>query len=174
VLYVTKLALNKSTTQVKTAAYKTMIRPLVEYSSSVWDPYKSGQINNVEKIQRKAARFCLGRYQQTASVTAMMEELNWKSLAERRRAARLAVFSRVFNHDECLSDLSTQITRAPLEGLRHCHPFRIQSINCRKDFGQYSFLPRSIRDWNALPQNFFSDNVFASTAAFRSAVLNWA
>jgi hypothetical protein len=172
VLYTTKLALNKSTTQVKTAAYKTMIRPLVEYSSSVWDPYTSGQINCVEKIQRKAARFCLNRYHQTDSVTKMIEKLNWKSLAQRRRAARLAVFSRVFNQEDCLSDLSSLITRAPLQNLRHVHPYRLKSMTCHKNVGQNSFVPRSIREWNSLPRDFFAGPVLASPAAFRSAILN--
>jgi hypothetical protein len=39
ILYVTKVALGRSTTDVKVAAYKTIVRPTVEYSSSVWDPY---------------------------------------------------------------------------------------------------------------------------------------
>src|SRR5882757_10579548 len=97
VLYVTKLALGRSSRPVKEAAYKSIVRPLVEYSSSVWDPYQIGQISAVEKIQRKAARFCLNQYQQRSSVSNMIEELNWDSLAMRRKASRLSTFQRVYN-----------------------------------------------------------------------------
>src|SRR5579859_1880092 len=61
-LYLTRLALRRSSTDVKTSAYKSIVRPLLEYSSSVWDPYQTGLIHSIEMIQRKAARFCLNRY----------------------------------------------------------------------------------------------------------------
>jgi Reverse transcriptase (RNA-dependent DNA polymerase) len=172
VLYVTKLALGRSSTAVKVAAYKTIVRPLVEYSSSVWDPHQSGQINSVEMIQRKGARFCLNRYNQTDSVTAMIEELSWNSLAMRRQAARLSVFNKVYNNEDCLQDLSSQIIKAPCERLRHAHAFRVQSLTCHKNVGHYSFLPRSIREWNSLPQNFLNQQVLNNAAAFRSVMLN--
>jgi hypothetical protein len=139
-LYVTKLALSKSSTAVKAAAYKTLVRPIVEYSASVWDPFRVGQINAVEAIQRKAARFCLKRYSRQESVSTMIQELQWPSLASRREASRLAVFSRVFNHQEGLSDLSAQIIRAPQAHLRYSHPFRVQNFHTRKDVGFYSCI----------------------------------
>jgi Reverse transcriptase (RNA-dependent DNA polymerase)/Endonuclease-reverse transcriptase len=170
VLYVTKLAMARSTPAVKVAAYKTIVRPLLEYASSVWDPYQSGHINSVEMVQRKAARFCLNRYQQIDSVTSMIGELNWESLAMRRRAARLGNFSRVYRKDDCLPDLSFHINKAPCERLRHAHTSRVQSITCNKNVGHYSFLPRSIREWNSLPQNCIS--LHENAAQFRSAILS--
>src|SRR5271170_6825420 len=90
---------------VKEPAYKAVIRPLLEYSSSVWDPYQTGQINAVEMVQRKAARFCLNRYQKTDSVSSMIAKLNWNSFSARRRASRLSVFCKAYKGDECLQDI---------------------------------------------------------------------
>src|SRR5438874_4576399 len=149
-----------------------MVRPVVEYSSSVWDPYQAGAINSIEMIQRKAARFCQNRYKKTDSVTSMIQELNWNSLRSRREASRLSVFSRVYNNEECLSDLSSFIKRAPQLNLRHSHAFRLQSITCHKNVGHFSFLPRSIREWNALPQNILNDELIASPANLRTRLLN--
>jgi len=157
VLYITRQALSKCSTTVKTTAYNSIIRPLLEYSSSVWDPYQTGQINAIEMVQRKAARFCLNRYKKVDSVSTMLQELNWKPLTLRRKATRLSIFSKVYNNMDSLQDLSSYIQKAPCEKLRNAHPFRVQSINCHKNIGHYSFLPRTIREWNALPSNILSE-----------------
>ena len=39
--------------------YKTLVRPLVEYSSSVWSPNTDKYIGKIEMVQRKAARWKL-------------------------------------------------------------------------------------------------------------------
>ena len=101
----------------------------------------------------------------------MLEELQWDSLAMRRKASRLAIFSRVYNQESCLEDLSTLVKRAPHEHLRHTHNFRVNSITSHKNVGHYSFVPRTIRDWNMLPKEIMSGEVFDSPAVFRSAVL---
>jgi ribonuclease P/MRP protein subunit RPP40 len=172
ILYVTKLALSRSSRAVKEAAYKSIVRPCLEYSSSVWDPFHQGQINSVEMVQRKAARFCLNRYKKIDSVSDMLKELNWDPLSTRRKASRLAVFSRVYKNEECLQDLNFYIKRAPCERLRHVHPHRVQYINCHKEIGHYSFLPRSIREWNVLPKQLLTQDSIESSSNFRSLLLH--
>jgi hypothetical protein len=49
--------LNKCSKEVKEKAYTTLIRPNLEYGSSVWDPFRQYQIDAVEMVQRRAARF---------------------------------------------------------------------------------------------------------------------
>ena len=41
---------------VKEAAYKGMECPILEYGSSVWDPYTTGLQEELEKVQNQAAR----------------------------------------------------------------------------------------------------------------------
>ena len=170
-LYVTKLALARAPRVVKEIAYKTVVRPTLEYSCSVWDPHTSGQINAIEMVQRKAARFCLNRYQKTDSVSSMLEELQWDSLTTRRGASRLTVFHRAYNNEGCLYDLSSKITPAPDYRLRNSNPFRVNSITCKKNIGHYSFLPRSIREWNALPSTILNNSSVHNTELFRSLLL---
>ena len=61
-------------------AYKTLVRPLVEYSSSVWSPYTKSNIARLEMVQRRAARWTLSEYSPYASVTQMLQSLGWRSL----------------------------------------------------------------------------------------------
>ena len=172
VLYVTKLAFSQTTTLAKEAAYKAVIRPLLEYASSVWDPYQTGQINSVEMVQRREESFCLNKYQKTDSVSSMITKLNWNSLSARRRASRLSVFCKAYKGDECLQDISSKLLKAPCEKLRHAQPFRVQYLNCHKNIGHYSFIPRTIRDWNCLPQNLINQELIDNPPSFRATILN--
>ena len=44
----------------KEQAYKTFVRAALEYASSVWDPHTARNINAIEMVQRRAARFTTG------------------------------------------------------------------------------------------------------------------
>ena len=65
----------------------SLVRPILEYSSIVWDPYSKQTVNELEMVQRRAARFVVGNYSYHASPTAMIKELGWQSLVERRAKA---------------------------------------------------------------------------------------
>ena len=43
--------------EIKSRAYTTLVRPMLEYSSAAWDPYRKYQVNCLEMVQRRAARF---------------------------------------------------------------------------------------------------------------------
>ena len=48
--------------EVKEAAYKGLVRPVLEYSSFVWDPSGVGLQDELEKDQNRAAMFVTGNY----------------------------------------------------------------------------------------------------------------
>ena len=50
------------TRMVKNLTYTSLVRPVVDYSSPVWNPSKKQQISQVEQIQRKAARYVFNDY----------------------------------------------------------------------------------------------------------------
>ena len=77
---------------VKEAAYKTMVRPILEYGSSVWDPYTQGPRDELEKVQTcdRAAWFVTRNYtRDEGSMTGILEQLKWESLKKRRKDNQL-------------------------------------------------------------------------------------
>ena len=80
---------------------------IMEYSSTIWDPHTSVNINRVESIQRYAARMYFRNYSRYSSVTSMLAELNLPTLEERRIRAKLQLFYKIICHlvtipDNCL------------------------------------------------------------------------
>ncbi len=53
--------LRRCSLDLKAKAYKTLVRPVVEYSCSIWDPHEITQIKKIEKVQQDAARFVLNK-----------------------------------------------------------------------------------------------------------------
>ena len=76
--------INISSTTVKEPAYKSLVRPSLEYACSVWDPYTTENITQLEQVQRRAAKYVTNRYHNTFSVGNMIGHLNWQSLADPR------------------------------------------------------------------------------------------
>ena len=135
--------------RIKEMAYKAMVRPIVEYACTVWDPNTDKLTQSLEKVQRRAARFVTNRYRNTSSVTDMLTQLQWPSLKHRRRCARLSMMHKIINNQASVS--CPGLVKQPPSGRRCKHNQQLQKIPCRTDYRQRQFFPRTITDWNSLP-----------------------
>ena len=71
---------------VKEAAYETLVRPIFEYGSTVCDPHCNGLNDELENVQKRAARFVTRNYSYgTGSMTGILEELKRETLQKRRK-----------------------------------------------------------------------------------------
>ncbi len=68
----------------KETAYKSLVRPALDYACTVWNPYTAVLTNRVEMIQRRATHYVFNRYHNTSSVSGMTEQLGCETLEERR------------------------------------------------------------------------------------------
>ena len=81
----------------KETAYISLVRSVMDYSATVWDPYLHKDIDRIEGLQRRDARFIYNYYLRSSSVTSMMESFKWTPLAERRREHRLILLFKIVN-----------------------------------------------------------------------------
>ncbi|KAK7093437.1 hypothetical protein V1264_012780 [Littorina saxatilis] len=136
------------TPKVKAATYITMVRPTLEYASTVWNPHEQQHNNLLESVQKRAARYVHNNYREKepGTVTNMLTNLGWKSLEERRHNSRLAMMFKIKNDmvgiDKTAflkpSDTRTRGNRIHQE--QDYHP----SLS-------HSFFPRTTSEWNKLP-----------------------
>ena len=78
--------------EIKPKAYLTLVRPILEYASPVWDPHLVKDCDQIEKVQRTAAHWVTSDYSLLSSVTAILSNLNWPTLALRRKISKLLTF----------------------------------------------------------------------------------
>jgi len=64
----------------KSRAYTTLVRPKLEYASSTWNPRTKRNINQIEMVQHRAARFVVHDYSRFSHVSPMIKQLGWDTL----------------------------------------------------------------------------------------------
>ena len=123
-----------------------MVRPILEYGISVWDPHTDKLQEELEKVQNHATRFVTRYYvYDTGSVTGILGQLKWESLKKRRKDNRLILLYKGLKG----------IARIPKDDLipktrrgRNQHSLAFQIPSASKDVYKYSFFPQTISDWN--------------------------
>ena len=66
-----------------------MIRPILEFASAIWSQYTQRNVDLAEAVQTRLVRFIFNNYSPHASVTEMLERIDFKTLAERRNESKL-------------------------------------------------------------------------------------
>ena len=84
-----KRNLNRCTEDIQSLAYCSLVRPSLEYCAAVWDPYTNDLIYKLEAVQRRAASFVKNNYDRQSSVTTMLKDLEWSTVADRRKITSL-------------------------------------------------------------------------------------
>ena len=122
-----------------------MVCPILEYASSVWDPHTTVNIQRLESVQRRAARFCLNDFSHYTSVTSMLSTLNLPSLQSRRKTAKLITLYKIINGNLHIPSNSL------IPNLRDSRKGYFTQLQSRTDSYKFSFFPTAIKLWNSLP-----------------------
>ena len=158
-----------SSKATKSAAYKSLVRPHLEYCATVWDPHTKCAINKIESVQRRSARWTCNSYGiNSTGPTALMSELEWPSLQSRRQNSRLCLLYKMKN----------DLVKCPYNSLLCPYPYITKNkpahalnpidLNPRKQYFTNTFFPRTVRDWNSLPP---STALAPSLEAFKASLV---
>ena len=142
------------TQEVKEAAYKGLVRPVLDYDSSVWDPPGVVLQEELESVQKRAARFVTSNNNyETGSMTGILGQLKWESLKKRRKDNRLILLYKGLKGKASvpIDDLNPKTRRC-----RNQHSLAFQTPIANTDVYKGSVFPQTIRDRNALPDSLIS------------------
>ena len=78
-------------------AYISLVRSTLEYGAVIWDPFTQNEIDKIERLQRKAARFITNDYhsREPGSMTNMLKNLDLPILQQRRKELRLTFLFKI-------------------------------------------------------------------------------
>ena len=125
---------------MKSLACKSLVRPIFEYGAACWDPYRECQLSALDRVQNKVAKFA---HHSGGS--------DWVSLAQRRKIARMCALYKAYTGERAWKAIGDRL-QAPSYLSRVDHHWKIRARKQRTDIGKYSFVKRSITDWNLLPE----------------------
>ena len=92
------------TQDVRERTYSMFVLPTLNYASAAWDPYLTGDVNQLEKVQRCGARYVKNNYHDRSPgcVINMLRDLQCPpphTLKEQRRAHRLNYLHKIKNRE---------------------------------------------------------------------------
>ena len=127
--------------------FKSLVRPILEYGHSVWNPYLKTLRQEVERVQRRATGL-LGSLK-NLSYPERLQKLGLPSLEHRRkRGDMIDAYKYIHGHYDCarpsLPFSETTQTRGNSLKLKTC----FSRLNVRKQF----FSQRIVVLWNSLPE----------------------
>jgi hypothetical protein len=156
-LHFTMRILKKGNSNTKSLEYTYLVRPILEYGAACWDPYREGQINALDRVQKTAAKFAHHR-----------NESNWETLTERRTLVRICALFKAYTNEWAWKAVGDRLqTLCYLS--KGDHGKKIRSRKQRTDIGKFSFINRTIQLWNQLPEDALG-NLSCKSSSFRKSV----
>jgi len=138
-LHFTMRILKKGNSNVKRLAYTALVRPILEYGSACWDPYRGGQVRALNRVQIRAAK-----------IAKLKNDRGWETLGQRRMIARLCALFKAYTGEPAWRAIGDRLLRPCYLG-RDDHNYKIRTRKQRTDVGKFSFTNRTINNWNQLP-----------------------
>lgn len=154
-------SLGRSSVSAKLTAFKTYVRPILEYAGVVWDPHTEVNKNKLEKIQRRAVRFIYSSYSWSVSPSQLLQNANLESLENRRRRDRLKFLYLIIN-DQLKINKNKYISFFQPRLTRRSHQLSIREFSAKNNVFHHSFFPRTVREWNSLPADVVNSPTLSS------------
>ena len=115
-------------------------------------------------IQHRVTRFVLGcprRRDLRDSITSMLSSLGWPSLQLRRKCARLTLLFKFLHNFMVISPEYLPVPSL-VTTTRANHDFKFLHYQTSIDCYKFSFFPRMVPEWNALPSYIVNEQTLNS------------
>ena len=110
--------------KVKDQARKSLVRPMLEYGCTVWDPYRAYQKSWLEQVQRRATRFVTRTYtKEEGCVTKAIKQINRPTLEKRRQVSRLTLMYKCVTNQAAI-DIPCYVHHQSSLKTRGSHPLK--------------------------------------------------
>ncbi|KAJ4448791.1 hypothetical protein ANN_00182 [Periplaneta americana] len=131
--------LRKASPKSREIAYLTLVRPLMEYGTTCWDPYRIYQINSLERIEYWAAKFVKDKREDGNDT---IKELKWETLENIPRKTRITSLYRAHLGQKAWVDITARLEKPTYYG-RNDHDFKIK---CRKQKTDVDTMDMELED----------------------------
>jgi hypothetical protein len=111
----------------------SLVRPILEYGASCWNPYREGQTNALECVQNKAAKF--------ANHT---NNSVWEILAQRSKIAGMCAPFKAYTGERAWKAIGDRL-QGPCYLSRDAHDRKIRARKQRPDIGKYCFVNSTVQ-----------------------------
>ena len=150
--------------QVKSKAYLALVRPHMEYCAPVWMPFQKYLIDELESVQKRAARWICSKWNKvtftwTKSYTECINELFWMPVSDRHK---LLICCQVFKMIYSLDCLHFEKFFQFVNPNTRSHPLSIKCVQSRVNCYRYSFFVNAPFIWNDLPSTLHDCSCIAS------------
>ena len=134
--------------------YNSTVRPILEYGSPVWSPWKKKFITHIENVQRRFTRLIHGM--EGLTYEQRLKALDLPTLQFRRKRECLIQTYKLL-HGLYDTDYKVFFTRVE-NNMTRGHSWKLQSTRARLNQRANFFSVAAVRDWNHLPEAVVSSN----------------
>jgi len=128
--------------------YKAMVHPHVEYANSIWSPYKKGDIEAIEKVQKRETRLVISF--KKLQYKERLLQLNLHTLKYRRLHRDIIEVYKIV-HDMYDRSVALELPRNVSSTRRN--KYKLQNHSFHYNFRKFSFAARVVNVWNSLPDH---------------------
>ena len=134
--------------------YTSLVRPHLEYGSSVWHPHLKRDITAIEKIQRKGTKFIPSL--RHLPYPDRLRQLHLPSLTHRRLRGDLIEAFKIFSHYSTDPSEILHLHVPTQSTTTRGHHLKLQKDRNKTTIRNNTFSQRIVNNWNSLPQHIIS------------------
>lgn len=156
--------------------FTSLVRPILEYGSVVWDPQYNHYVNLIESVQKQFVLFCLGDLRWNPAIALppysnRLSLIKLPSLSSRRKMLNSCTIFKIINGDVRSTFLLARIAiNVPLRPSRNFSPIYLSFQ--RSNYASFDPLRRMCSDFNDLYEFIDFSRVLPSMKSNMIAYLN--